>query len=160
VLGRSAVAVIWCGLALLGACGHKVAEPAPQPEPGRPDAAAGDPLPPQLADKRWKFAAFFNAVKEQVRAHWTARGPRGAQLVLSVALARDGRLVGASVVQSSGSEALDREAMSSFRAAQPFPVPPPPLADGEGLVRFRFGFYLDSGPEGAVRFKLFRPRDP
>lgn len=42
---------------------------------------------------------------------------------------RKGQLLSADVVQSSGSEVLDAEALALMRRAQPFPVPPDALSD-------------------------------
>jgi TonB family protein len=158
---------IWC-LALLAACGHRAAEPAPQREPGRPDTT--EAVPAEIAAKKWKFAGFFNTVKQRVQARWTptiqqlrasdagapAIGPQGAYIALAVVLTHDGRVVDLAVAQSSGSEALDAGALSAFRAAAPFPAPPPQLADVRGLVKFRFGFYLDPGSERGDSFKVLR----
>ena len=38
---------------------------------------------------------------------------------------------------------LDDEAIRAFRAAQPFPNPPPGLVGEDGQIEFSFALYLD-----------------
>jgi len=57
----------------------------------------------------------------------------GGTVVLRFAIARDGRLVDASIVQSSGVIALDRGLLESLRAASPYP-PLPPEIPGSQVV--------------------------
>jgi hypothetical protein len=50
---------------------------------------------------------------------------------------------------------LDDEAVSAFQRAQPFLYPPEALLDRDGMVRFQFGFHLDSSPTaGNNAFRL------
>jgi TonB family protein len=160
----SRVAVAWICV-LLGGCGHRAAEPTVKREPGGSKAAAPDAVAAELAAKKWKFAAFFHAVTERVHERWNdpqrfgnaggfTTAPQGASVVLAVTLTRGGRVVDVSVAQPSGTETFDAGVVSAFKAAQPFPAPPPQLSDAQGLVRFRFGFQLD--PERADRFKVLR----
>ena len=58
-----------------------------------------------------------------------SRGDRGTANV-RFTIDRAGRLVGASLVGSSGSAALDQEAVALVRRAQPFPPPPPEVRGG------------------------------
>lgn len=108
-----------------------------------------------LNSKKWKFAAFFNRMKSQVRDEWhpdqllsrhdpsgNIYGGKDRVTMLRVQLSLDGRVADVSVVKSSGIEFLDDEAMSAFRRAQPFSNPPEQLAEPDGMIRFQFGFVV------------------
>jgi protein TonB len=55
----------------------------------------------------------------------------GGTVVLRFVIARDGRLVDASVMQSSGVIALDRGLLEALRAASPYPSLPPEIAGNQ-----------------------------
>lgn len=108
-----------------------------------------------LSSKKWKFAAFFNRMKSQVREEWhpdqllsrhdpsgNIYGAKDRVTMLRVQLSLDGKVADVSVLSSCGVEFLDEEAMSAFRRAQPFSNPPEQLAEPDGMIRFRFGFVV------------------
>ncbi|XXF75520.1 energy transducer TonB [Myxococcaceae bacterium GXIMD 01537] len=120
-----------------------------------------------LNTREWKYASFFNRVKQSVGMHWDPnvqlqrRDPTGntysgrdRYTLLNVVLDERGRVQDVTVEKSSGLDFLDLEAIASFHKAQPFPNPPPGLLDGDSRVKFTFGFYLDMG--GGPRMRLFR----
>jgi TonB family protein len=108
----------------------------------------------QLNTREWKFASFFNRVKQAVSARWDPNGrlrktPRGLGAatrvtVMHVALRPDGTLADLFVAQSSGIDALDAEAMMAFQKAAPFPNPPAALVEN-GFIRFAFSFQVSDG---------------
>jgi periplasmic protein TonB len=57
-----------------------------------------------------------------------ARGKIG-EARLAFSIDRTGRVLASRIVHSSGSEALDQEALALVRRAAPFPPPPAGLAD-------------------------------
>lgn len=119
-----------------------------------------------LNTREWKYASFFNRVKQDVGAQWhpisaiREADPTGAGLaadrstVLSVTLDASGRIEALRIVQSSGFGSLDREAMAAFERAQPFQNPPPGLLNERGGLAFNFGFYIEADRAG---LRLFRP---
>lgn len=117
-----------------------------------------------LNTREYRFAHFFNRVKREVSERWRAidvyraHDPRGQvygvqdrQTVLNVTLDASGALAGVEVIQSSGVRALDLEAIEAFKRAQPFYNPPKGLADPDGKIRFKFGFFLEIN-SGGFRF--------
>jgi TonB family protein len=104
-----------------------------------------------LNTREWKYAAFFNRVKQAVSAKWDPNGRLkhrseglGAMTrltVMSVTLRPDGSLADLYVAQSSGVDVLDAEAMSAFEKAAPFSNPPPALVE-QGFIRFAFSFHV------------------
>lgn len=107
-----------------------------------------------LNTREWRYASFFNRVKQAVSARWDPNGRLRAmrrelglverQTLLHVTLRPDGSLVEAAVAQSSGIEALDLEAIQAFEKAQPFANPPAALVE-HGAIRFAFGFTITQG---------------
>lgn len=120
-----------------------------------------------LNTREWKYASFFNRVKQGVGMHWNPnsslrqRDPTGSiysgkdrYTLLEVTLDQKGMVQDIRVEKSSGLDFLDLEAIASFQRAQPFPNPPAGLLDGDSTVRFSFGFFLEMG--GGPRMRLFR----
>lgn len=123
-----------------------------------------------LSTREWKYASFFNRVKQSVGMNWNPgrelrqRDPSGGiysgrdrHTLLSVTLDARGYLQEVKIAKSCGLDFLDMEAVESFRRAQPFPNPPPGLLDKDSTVRFQFGFYMEMG--GGPRMRLFRSAD-
>ena len=120
-----------------------------------------------LSTREWKYASFFNRVKQSVGQEWNPNGQmrlrdptgqiyggRDRYTILTVTLDDTGRLRDAFVDKSSGLDFLDLEAIKAFERAQPFPNPPPGILATDQTVRFQFGFFLElSGRPG---MRLFR----
>ncbi len=119
-----------------------------------------------LNTREFKYAFFFNRVKREVSARWkpTQRlgqvdprgqvfGVRDRKTILAVTLNPDGSIAKIDVTGPSGVPLLDREAVSAFLRAQPFHHPPQGLVEADGLIHFKFGFYLEIGSRS---FRLFR----
>jgi TonB family protein len=119
-----------------------------------------------LNTREWKYAGFFNRVKQNVAEVWNpmdaarVRDPTGSRYfskdrttVLAVTLNPQGTITEIKVARSSGLDFLDQTAIDAFEKAQPFVNPPPGLADARGDIRFTFGFHVATGGGG---FKFFR----
>jgi TonB family protein len=110
-----------------------------------------------LNTREWRYASFFNRVKQAVSARWDPNGRlrsrnrdvgSGDRMTLvHVSLRPDGSLAEAYVAKSSGVDELDQEAIRSFEKAQPFANPPAALVEN-GRIRFSFGFTVTSGELG------------
>lgn len=118
--------------------------------------------------KRWVYATFFNRMKRQVAQNWdpatvwrredpdgTHYGFKDRVTALRVSLDGKGAMVKVLIVQSSGVDALDDEAIHAFQAAQPFPNPPQALVDADGKITFDFGFYftIDNGTSTSWKYR-------
>lgn len=119
-----------------------------------------------LNAREWKFASFFNRIKQGVSQNWSPDaklrqrdptgeiyGGRDRHTVVTVTLNQNGFVKEIWVEKSSGLDFLDLEAIASFERAQPFPNPPPGLLKDDSTVQFQFGFFVDMG---AGRLRLFR----
>lgn len=148
------------------------------PSPAVLDKIVGDAANDHLKDveegdgtylntKEWKYASFFNRVKQSVGQHWNPGGQlrvrdptgniyggRDRYTVLNVTLNQEGRVREIFVEKSCGLDFLDLEAIQSFERAQPFPNPPPGLVQADSSVKFQFGFFLEMS--GSPRMHLFR----
>lgn len=120
-----------------------------------------------LNTRQWKYASFFNRVKQSINNHWNPGdqlrlrdptgqiyGGRDRYTILAVTLDEKGRLKDTYVEKSSGLDFLDLEAVKAFERAQPFPNPPPGLLAADSTVKFQFGFMLELG--GRPGLRLFR----
>jgi TonB family protein len=101
----------------------------------------------------YRYAGFFERVKEAVRRQWDPnrpyrlRDPSGELFghkdrltVLSVTLDPRGYVLETRVSSKSGLKFLDDEAVRAMTAASPFLNPPEGLVGSDGTIRFEFGF--------------------
>jgi TonB family protein len=120
-----------------------------------------------LNAKKWKHAPFFNRVKRAVANEWhpevvyvqhdpsgNVYGVKDRVTVLRVHLLPDGKLAAWTVLQSSGVDFLDDEAIDAFRKAGPFPNPPRDLVETDGQIHFNFAFIFELS--GHTSFKVFK----
>ena len=115
------------------------------------NVAAGDAT--ALNTREWRYASFFNRVKQAVAAKWDPNGKLKAKrldigmldrsTLLAVTLRPDGTLADVFVEKGCGIDALDVEAVAAFERAAPFPNPPQALVE-HGVIGFRFNFTLSN----------------
>jgi protein TonB len=106
--------------------------PPPMPEVAPADVAAAPVQGAPLVDRSDAIPAWRSAMAELLERN--KRYPADAKNARGVAeitflIDRRGRLVSSRLVKSSGSSALDREALDLVRRAQPFPLPPAAMRD-------------------------------
>jgi protein TonB len=111
----------------------------PKPDPPKPlppvevrQATAPPPArtPPKSVTRWWaELAAHIERFKQYPQTA-LARGETGTAKVL-LTIDREGHLLRSSILQSSGSAALDQEALAVIARAQPLPRPPAELAGDE-----------------------------
>jgi TonB family protein len=130
------------------------------------DVAEGDEN--AYNSRQWIHAGFFNRMKRRVHQTWdpislwrrhdpngTVYGARTRVTRVRVSLKPDGALAKIIVIQPSGVDLLDDEAMRAFREAQPFPHPPGALVGADGFITFDFGFHLEIAG-GRTEWQIFR----
>jgi TonB family protein len=145
--------------------------------PGTLARIAGGPAPDRLEGveeaegtylntRSWKYATYFNRIKQAVAARWDPLAPLDARdpdrtmfghrdrfTLLGVTLDDGGRVKSLVVEETSGIEFLDRAAVAAFEGAQPFVNPPRGVVDGKGEIKFSFGFFIEMGRGG---LRLYR----
>jgi TonB family protein len=117
-----------------------------------------------LNSRRWRFASFFNRLRDAVAQNWhpeqlhAARDPEGRihgtqtrVTRLFISLHPDGSVARIRIDQPCGVDYLDEEAIRAVRAAQPFSNPPPQLVDpNTGTIDFGFGFIFEIRSGGRI----------
>lgn len=113
----------------------------------RPIASAS-PQPQQYVPPAPAPMASPSIVEAYQKTLWqwvAARRPQGIYLegeaTIAFTLDRTGRLVSASIAQSSGNKLLDRLALRTVRAAAPYPAPPTNLPEEALHFRLAFSFH-------------------
>jgi TonB family protein len=110
-----------------------------------------------LNSRRWKYASFFNRVRNGVAEHWNPQvvhrandpdgrvhGTKTRRTKLIIALNPDGSVHRIRIESSSEVDYLDEEAIRAVRTAQPFANPPPGLVNpNTGLIEFGFAFIFE-----------------
>jgi len=115
----------------------EVALPVPEPPKPEPPAEEKQATAPQQAKTpprsvtRWQslLAAHIEHFK-RYPAEARSRGEHGIAKV-AFTIDHEGHLLRSSIVQSSGSTALDQETLAMLARAQPMPRPPDQLSDAE-----------------------------
>lgn len=120
----------------------------PEPQVKREEQAPPAPVataPPPPRASAAQVASWHRTIALQLERHKgyppAAKSRRQTGVVqLNFAIDRNGRVVQARIVQSSGVAALDQETLATVRRAQPFPAPPPnmPGQTFEFTVPIRF----------------------
>jgi TonB family protein len=110
-----------------------------------------------LDSVRWKYASFFNRVRNAIDEEWEPQevhkahdpegrtfGTRTRRTQLVIRLNPDGSIARVRLDHPSGAPHLDEEAIRAVRAAAPFVNPPPGLVDPDtGFIEFGFGFIFE-----------------
>lgn len=118
-------------------------------------------LETMLNTREFKYYSYYNRIRRQLSQHWEGkvreklskmfkegRSPAstGQDRVtkLMIVLNDKGTLVRIQVLMDSGVHDLDDAAVDAFRAAAPFPNPPKGIIEGDGTVKIRWDFVLES----------------
>ncbi len=130
------------------------------------DVDAGDET--ALNSRQFVYASFFNRTKRSVAQQWhpgevwqrhdptlAINGLKDRTTRVRVTLSPSGELLKIIVIEPSGVSYLDDESIRAFRAAQPFPNPPPGLVNEYGAIVFTFGFHV-SVNGNRTEWKFFR----
>lgn len=125
-----------------------------------------------LNQKQNRYWSFWDRLIRQVRKEWNPGkeyrqrdpygniyGKRNFYSRVAVTLNFDGSVNKLRVVQSSGVEFMDDEAVRALLDAGPYPNPPEGMKDEDGLIHFKFGFLLEV-TSGKVRLFNIKPEEP
>lgn len=123
------------------------------------DVEAG--LETVLNTREFKYYSYYNRIRRQLSQHWEGRvreklsklfkegrAPAATNqdriTKLMIVLNDKGTLVRVQVLSDSGVRDLDDAAIEAFRAAAPFPNPPKGIIEGDGTVKIRWDFVLET----------------
>ena len=116
---------------------------------GRKDGAPAREDTVTLTGGDSKYRDYLLAVKREIEEHWAypqealERSAAGT-VVLKFAIAADGNLADSGVLESSGEEVLDREALRVIRAAAPYQPLPRSFQLARLNIVARFQYEMDS----------------
>jgi TonB family protein len=116
--------------------------------------------------ERFRFASFFNRMRDQVAQHWDPNGVMARvdgdgrtygrstrKTLVRVKLTPKGAIKKIDVMRDSGVTELDEEAIRAFHQAAPFVNPPLEMVDAHsGLIEFDFLFILEDGKSTLHRY--------
>lgn len=114
-----------------------------------------------LNTREFKYYSYYNRIRKQLSQHWEGRvreklskmfkegrSPAATNqdriTKLMIVLNDRGTLVRVQVLSDSGVRDLDDAAIEAFRAAAPFPNPPKGIVEGDGTVKIRWDFVLET----------------
>jgi len=114
-----------------------------------------------LNTREFKYYSYYNRIRKQLSQHWEGRvreklsklfkegrAPAATNqdriTKLMIVLNDKGTLVRVQVLSDSGIRDLDDAAIEAFRAAAPFPNPPKGIIEGDGTVKIRWDFVLET----------------
>lgn len=129
-------------------------QPPLLPEPiRRQPAPIKSPLVPfETPDPQYR--AYFNQVREKIKAPWIYPRPEGDQgiegeVLIEFHIAKDGRLEFVELRHSSRRQALNDAALTAVKKAQPFPPVPDAVAKRTLTISGSFRHQVNSGPGSA-----------
>lgn len=114
-----------------------------------------------LNTREFKYYSYYTRIRKQLAQHWEGRvrekltklfkegrAPAATNqdriTKLMIVLNDKGTLVRVQVLSDSGIRDLDDAAIEAFRAAAPFPNPPKGIVEGDGTVKIRWDFVLET----------------
>lgn len=119
-----------------------------------------------LETQRWKYASFFNRMKDDIDQYWDpvarlkARDPDGRingsktrTTRVMIILNADGSLDKIKLEKSCNVDYLDDEALRAIRSAAPFPNPPQGMLAEDGKLHVPFGFIVEMGKGRIFRYR-------
>jgi|SRR5262252_1570574 len=112
--------------------------PKPEPQPEEKHPTAPRPNAPRVSIVRWQNR-LMSHIERFKRYPDKAHGDLGSARV-SFTIDQEGHLLSSSIIQSSGSAALDHEALGILTRAQPLPRPPDQTPDADLTVIFQMNF--------------------
>jgi hypothetical protein len=118
-----------------------------------------------LNSERFRFASFFNRMRDQVEQHWDPNramdradptgqtyGARTRTTVLRLRLTPKGAVQKIIVLHESGVTELDKEAIRAIHQGAPFVNPPAEMIDASGAIELDCAFALVEGKASIHRY--------
>ncbi len=100
----------------------------------------------KLDARQDNLAPYFDEIKRRVKRNWQPSSPGEEQLtVLGFTIQRNGQITGLRVVQTSGNQQVDRDALEAVRQSGPFDALPQSFKRDRLDIQFNFNIYIDRG---------------
>ena len=89
---------------------------------------------------------YFDEIRRRVKRNWKPSSPGdNRHTVLAFSIQRNGQITGLQVIQSSGSERVDRESLEAVQKSGPFDALPANFPQEQLNVEFNFNIYVNRG---------------
>lgn len=127
---------------------ESISAPITTPEP-TPEPSPAPPPPPRVVDNSAARNGYGNTLWNAISQHKKypriaqARGWQG-EVVLELLLDGNGKLLSKSIIQKSGYDVLDQQALEMVDKAAPFPAPPEALRGGSFSIKVPIPFKLEA----------------
>jgi protein TonB len=97
----------------------------------------------QLDAQQDDLARYFDEIRRRVKRNWQPVSPGQEQFtVLNFAIQRNGQITGLKVVQTSGNERVDRDALEAVQQSAPFDALPQSFKRDRLEIQFSFNIYI------------------
>jgi protein TonB len=113
-----------------------------------------------LSTREFVYFSYYSRIKEQISQYWEPSVREKVKIIyrqgrtiasahdrvtqLLIVLDRNGNLIRVEILGHSGVLDLDDAAVSAFQSAAPFPNPPKGMIEGDGTIKIRWDFILES----------------
>jgi len=120
---------------------RSAAKPEPKAAPPKPQAAGQTPAggAPKV-DLEKKYPAYYGLLKERINENWSypERVKDNIEILVSLKIARTGKLLDVSIDKSSGNQAFDDSLLKAVKKAAPFPPLPVDMEENPLDIGLRF----------------------
>ncbi|BAU63098.1 unknown protein [Stanieria sp. NIES-3757] len=97
----------------------------------------------QLDAQQDDLAPYFDEIRRRVKRNWQPVSPGQEQFtVLNFAIQRNGQITGLKVVQTSGNQQVDRDALEAVQQSAPFDALPQSFKRDRLEIQFSFNIYI------------------
>ncbi|AFZ33898.1 outer membrane transport energization protein TonB [Stanieria cyanosphaera PCC 7437] len=97
----------------------------------------------QLEAQQDDLAPYFDEIRRRVKRNWQPFSPGQQQYtVLNFAIQRNGQITGLKVVQTSGNEQVDQDALKAVQQSAPFDALPQSFKRDRLEIQFSFNIYI------------------
>lgn len=92
------------------------------------------------------LAPYFAEIRRRVKRNWQPSSPGEEQLtVLSFAIQRNGQITGLRIIETSGNQKVDLDALEAVQNSAPFAPLPASFTRDRLDIQFNFNIYVDRG---------------
>lgn len=90
-----------------------------------------------------ELAPYFDEIRRRVKQNWQPSFPGDKRIsVLAFAIQRDGQITGLRIIQTSGNERVDRDALEAVQKSAPFNALPATFKSDLLEIQFNFNIYV------------------
>jgi periplasmic protein TonB len=93
-----------------------------------------------------ELAPYFDEIRRRVKRNWQPLSPEEEQTtILTFAIQRSGQITELKIIQTSGNEQVDRDALEAVQKSAPFDALPQSFKSDRLDIQFNFNIYIQQG---------------